>query len=531
MQPSLLVNRMLRSIRFDATVYQEVKGDTTANWQAFLIVILAGLATGVGIGIAGFFKMAGAWSVLGMVMILIASLITWFTWSFFIYLIGTKIFKCAGTSVTLGTLVRTIGFSFSPGVLAVFVFVPAVGGFIWFVAFIGILVAGIVAVRHALNLPVARSTVTCLTSWFACVIIFVVAITSSSVRLLNGGWTLGSGFDSNLNSIVKPYRFSLGAWEAAAIRDELGQWLRSGDGNVEVTDDVFTEYITASPERNVSLESQVEKILGRQIEETLNAQDIYGFPPVNLNLGALPRLLVVSPRDKIESIREIMLLPGLSLREIEEIEARADELGVSSLIVRLGGFGGVYPSFVSNSEDLHSTINTAVEEWVHQYLAFKPLGFRYVLDLIGVARNYEIATINETVASMVSEEISAIIADRYYPEHEKPVTDATDLDRELRLIRQAVDDYLSRGEIEAAEKFMEEKRQSLESKGYHIRKLNQAYFAWYGTYADEPSSVSPIGVELRRLRGESSSLKGFLDSVSVMTSRQDLVDTLESLNQ
>jgi hypothetical protein len=57
---------------------------------------------------------------------------------------------------------------------------------------------------------------------------------------------------------------------------------------------------------------------------------------------------------------------------------------------------------------------------------------------------------------------------------------------------------------------MEQKRQYLDTRGYHIRKLNQAYFAFHGTYADRPTSISPIGRELKKLRNQSASLKDFL---------------------
>ena len=69
---------------------------------------------------------------------------------------------------------------------------------------------------------------------------------------------------------------------------------------------------------------------------------------------------------------------------------------------------------------------------------------------------------------------------------------------------------------------MEQKRQYLASMGHYIRKLNQAYFAFYGTYADRPTSISPIGLELKELRSQSASLKDFLNKVAMMTSRQDL---------
>jgi len=96
----------------------------------------------------------------------------------------------------------------------------------------------------------------------------------------------------------------------------------------------------------------------------------------------------------------------------------------------------------------------------------------------------------------------------------------------MRSIRRAVDNYLAQGEIEQAEEFMEQKRQYLASKGYYIRKLNQAYFAFYGTYADSPTSISPIGLELKKLRSQSASLKEFLDKVTAMTSRQDLIESI-----
>ena len=232
-------------------------------------------------------------------------------------------------------------------------------------------------------------------------------------------------------------------------------------------------------------------------------------------------------------MREIVLSQSIGLEEMESIEAEVDELGVSSLVVELGGFGGTYPTFVTNRASLRFTIDTAVEEWLHQYLAFKPLGFRYLLDLTGVSRNYEIAVMNETVTSMVGKEIGDIIYETYYSQHEnsdsqsQAAASGFDFNREMREIRRAVDQYLARGEIESAEEFMEEKRQYLAAKGYYLRKLNQAYFAFHGVYADKPTSISPIGLELKKLRGQSASLKDFLETAAAITSRQDLTTSIK----
>jgi len=371
---------------------------------------------------------------------------------------------------------------------------------------------------------------------------------------------------------VKPYLFSIVGWESRAIPEELGQWIFSDEYSTDDATGVVIEYFSSTERirtlrseiavaiagngehdlvsleaeldglqaRKEALESTVEKILERQVRDMLTEQGIHNpvatsrinFPPVNFRLEKLPYLLVISPRERVESMREITLQPELSLEEIEAIEAKVDELGVSSLVLRIGGLGATFPSLVTNEASLHYTIEAIVEEWLHQYLAFKPLGFRYLLDVIGLSRDYEIATINETLAGMVSKEIGLLIYMKHYSEYEsstiqKKATETEfDFNREMREIRKAVDVYLARGEIEQAEEFMEQKRQHLASMGYHIRKLNQAYFAFHGTYADEPTSVSPIGVELKELRDQSTSLKDFLTRVAGMTSRQELKDSL-----
>jgi hypothetical protein len=388
----------------------------------------------------------------------------------------------------------------------------------------------------------------------------------------------GQDFDKHLRAITRPYWFSIVKWELNALGEELSKAFGDGqrktdDGIREVTGyfsgveqirrlEAEIEAIKAGnrqgdlasleaelsqlQQQNKAVVDTVEKLLETRIREALSQQGIFnpinkytgfkfGFPPVNFKLGRLPHLLVVSPRDRIESMREVVLLPDMSLEDMESIEDRIDKLGVSSLVVELGGLS-TYPSFVTDMGDLPFILNAAIEEWLHQYLAFKPLGFRYVLDLTGIRRNYEIATMNETLAGIVSKEIGAIIYESYYAQNGTGNTEPEaaksgfDFNQEMREIRRAVDNYLAKGEIEQAEEFMEQKRQYLTTKGYHIRKLNQAYFAFYGAYGDMPHSISPIGVEMKKLRSQSASLKDFLETVAAMTSRQDLADAVSGIN-
>jgi len=403
----------------------------------------------------------------------------------------------------------------------------------------------------------------------------IIATSMLSLVLLGVSCAPGRDFNARLSSIVKPYNFSIAKWEFNTIFNEAKQAISGRDKKIE-NEVNATEYFSSIEQikalkseieaintgskqgdlasleaelnrlqqQKIALADTVEKVIERQIKETLAQQGIFNpidkyirlkvnFPPLNFKLDKPPHLLVISPRDRIESMREIPLKQGINLEEMESIEAEADKLGVSSLVVELGGFGGTYPTFVTDEASLQFTIDTAAEEWLHQYLTFKPLGFLYLLDIIGVSRNYEIATMNETLASMVSKEIGSIVNEKYYPQPEnngsqtQETASGFDFNREMRNIRRAVDKYLAQGEIEQAEEFMEQKRQYLATKGYHIRKLNQAYFAFYGTYADRPTSISPIGPELKKLRGQSASLKDFLETVAGMTSRQNLIESLK----
>ncbi len=397
-----------------------------------------------------------------------------------------------------------------------------------------------------------------------------------SFCLLGAGCAATKNFNKSLSHIARPYRFNIARWEASAIAEGIkGATVNRGGasgGKAAEVKEYFAsveriksliyeveaikaghrigdiaaleEELGELQQQRSSLVDQAEAVISGQIKEALFQQGIYhpvdkyvklkvNFPPLNFKLEKPPHLLVISPREKIESMREILLQQEMKVEEMEQVEAAVDVLGVSSVVVELGGFGGTYPAFVTSEASLQFTVTSATEEWLHQYLFFKPLGFRYALDVLGVKRNYEIAILNETVAGLVSKEIGSMVTESYYPDSKSDASEQPekksgfDFDREMHEIRKSVDVYLEKGEIGQAEAFMEEKRQYLAAKGYKIRKLNQAYFAFYGAYADRPSSINPIGDELKQLRSQSASLKEFLDTVSSITSREELQERIK----
>ena len=170
-----LVNRMIRAAKLEVDLYEEVEADTTANRQAFLAVVVASLASGLGVGIAGVRVEGGLWFLWGLLIGLATALVGWLVWSLFAYWLGTTVFRGPETSATYGELLRTIGFSNSPRVLSFFFFIPFLGGIIVFAVSIWALVAGVIAVRQALDFSTGRAIATCVVGWIAyMLIVFLV---------------------------------------------------------------------------------------------------------------------------------------------------------------------------------------------------------------------------------------------------------------------------------------------------------------------------------------------------------------------
>ncbi|MDA2933609.1 YIP1 family protein [Acidobacteria bacterium AH-259-D05] len=165
---STLSERMIGAATLDVHTYEEVEADTTATRQAMGVVVLSSIAQGIGSltqgGGPGF--LAGA----------IGALIGWFIWAFLVYLIGTKLLPESQTRSDVGELLRTTGFSASPGLLRVLGVIPLLGGLILFAVNIWMLIAMIVAVRQALDYEsTGRAVGVCLIGWFALIVILMVA--------------------------------------------------------------------------------------------------------------------------------------------------------------------------------------------------------------------------------------------------------------------------------------------------------------------------------------------------------------------
>jgi hypothetical protein len=377
------------------------------------------------------------------------------------------------------------------------------------------------------------------------VVIAVIPLLVATLLTLNCTIHTNKNVGSEIHPITDPHEFSLLKWEVDTLGNQLWSSLKPAS-TIEITDvDTVYAYFESLKEVGTAaanLEDKTESILTLQIRNVLIQEGITHpfdrwipaktvFPAINYQFEEPPHLLVISPRSEIDLLSRTVLDPQMTAAEKEHVEQQVDSLGYSSLVTNLGGVGFTYPTMIYKTSDIHRAIETIVEEWFHQYMAFKPLGWLYALDSVGWRPDYDIITMNETVAGIVSREIADKVYQKYYADYEEeseppPENKDFDFKGQMRRIRIAVDEYLSKGQVEQAESYMNQQQMSLASKGYHLRKLNQAYFAFHGTYADDPGTDNPIGQDLQTLRSQSSSLKDFLNKVSQMTDYEDIQSSL-----
>lgn len=162
---SHLVNRMIRAARLDANLYEEVEADKTALPQALLVVVIANAAIGFGSALAILWDGEALTFLWALLWGIIGGIIGWLIWSLIVYLIGVTLFKGPETQSNYGELLRTVGFSASPGVIGIFSFIPILGWIIALVVQVWMLVAMVIAVRQALDFTTWRAIGTCVVGW------------------------------------------------------------------------------------------------------------------------------------------------------------------------------------------------------------------------------------------------------------------------------------------------------------------------------------------------------------------------------
>ncbi len=164
-----MVDRMLRAAKLDAQLYEEVEADKGALGQSMGVVVLASVAGGVGSG--------GLGGLSGILIGTVGALIGWFIWAALTYFIGTRILPEPTTRADVGELLRTTGFSSSPGLIRVFGLIPGLTGIVFLISGVWMLTAMIIAVRQALDYrSTFRAVGVCIIGWIVQAVIFLLLV-------------------------------------------------------------------------------------------------------------------------------------------------------------------------------------------------------------------------------------------------------------------------------------------------------------------------------------------------------------------
>ncbi len=353
--------------------------------------------------------------------------------------------------------------------------------------------------------------------------------------------------------------YVLWKWEANSLLDNVFARLgigpepsdddRSLSQYFRITSEIRSAEAAAIPDPDLldtlgneraTYENDVERLIERYITGAVDGAGLQRrlpvfsavkitWPPVDFELTNPPQLLVRSPRSEIKRDGDTLLKNDLGLRDIERLEAKTSAEDTVSIVVSIGGLAA-YPAIVRDNRSYDSILETASHEWVHHYLAFYPLGEQW-------GKGGDAVTLNETTANIAGREIANLIREAHPVELQDgedgraPPRPAPTLDfgKEMRELRLQVDDLLQAGEVTEAEQLMESTRQRLEANGITIRKLNQAYFAFYGTYADSPQSSNPVGPKIEQVWEKTQDVGLFLRVMREVRTVADLDKVLVGL--
>lgn len=166
---SLFQERIIRAVKLDKDLYEEVEADKGSMGQAMAVVVFSSVAAGIGTIATG--------GLMGILMGTVGAILGWYIWAYLTYWIGVKFLPEPTTQSNPGELLRTIGFSSSPGLIRVLGIIPGLTGLVFFVAGIWMLIAMVIAVRQALDYQsTGRAIGVCVIGWLIQLTILMILV-------------------------------------------------------------------------------------------------------------------------------------------------------------------------------------------------------------------------------------------------------------------------------------------------------------------------------------------------------------------
>jgi hypothetical protein len=165
-----MLNRVTRAAMLDVNLYEEVEADTSLNQEALIVVVLVSIASGIGAFLGGVLSGDIGPALLALIVTAVLGVVNYYIWAYVTYFVGTNLFQ--GTA-DAGEMLRTLGYASGPRVLGILSFIPCAGALAALAGAIWALVAGVIAVRQALDFDTTKAILTVIIGW---VIILVITL-------------------------------------------------------------------------------------------------------------------------------------------------------------------------------------------------------------------------------------------------------------------------------------------------------------------------------------------------------------------
>jgi hypothetical protein len=183
-----MLDRVIRAVRLDPLLYREVAEDQNAITEAAIIVVvvtfLAAIGNAIGMLIAkatvgsAFLSFINTWLISGI-------LIGWIGWAILTYFVGTILFR---GRTDIPEMMRVLGFASAPRLLGIFGIIPCLGWIAALAGWILSLIAGVIAIREAMEFETSSAIITAVISWVIALIISLIidAILGVGIAVTSG---------------------------------------------------------------------------------------------------------------------------------------------------------------------------------------------------------------------------------------------------------------------------------------------------------------------------------------------------------
>jgi hypothetical protein len=175
----VMIERIMRILKLDFSVFREIESDPNATTEAAIVVAITTLVSAIASAVGSDHAVAS------FVQAMINGFVGWIVWSAVTYFVGRSMFAGGGTLVQM---LRVLGYANAPRILSVFAVIPCFG---WLGVLIGWLlsiVAGIMAIKEALDLELGTAIAVVIIGVIAMVVFWaIVGVIVGSVFAITFG--------------------------------------------------------------------------------------------------------------------------------------------------------------------------------------------------------------------------------------------------------------------------------------------------------------------------------------------------------